>query len=278
MQLGLFAKTFAPASLSDILDAEAANGLKAVHYNMACVGRPSMPDEISAALTEQIRRELVARQMTMVGISGTYNMIHPDPVQRAAGLRRLAILAAACRPMGTSLITLCTGTRDPYDQWRFHPDNDSPAAWRELTAELANALEIADTYDLTLGVEPEIANVVNSAAKAQKLLAEMQSERLKIVIDPANILPFGTLPRQRQIMDDAFDRLGADIVMAHAKDTGQDGQAGDLAAGTGLLDFTYYLAKLRDIGFGGPLVMHGLSAEEVPTAVQYLQKLLDGAS
>ena len=278
MRLGIFAKTFVPAPLPESLEAIAGSGLRAVHFNMACVGLPPMPDEIGPALAEHINAELTSKHLAMVGVSGTYNMIHPDPAQRAQGLRRLAVLAAACRPMGTDLITLCTGTRDSDDQWRSHPDNDTPAAWRDLTTELTEALEIAETYDLTLGIEPELANVVNSAAKAQRLLADMQSDRLKIVIDPANLLPTGTLSRQRYILDDALDRLGAHIVMAHAKDIARDGQAGELAAGSGQLDFAHYLIKLRDIGFTGPLVMHGLSAHQVPQSVQFLQNLLDEVS
>jgi sugar phosphate isomerase/epimerase len=243
---------------------------------MACVVLPAMPDEISPALCEQIRAALTSRQVTMVGVSGTYNMIHPDSAQRAEGLRRLGVLAAACRPMGTSLITLCTGTRDPDNQWRFHPDNATPAAWHDLTTELAKALALAETYDLTLGIEPELSNVVDSAAKAQTLLNEMQSERLKVVIDPANLFPAGTLPQQHQILDEAFDRLGPDIVVAHAKDIAQDGRAGDLAAGTGQLDFAYYVSKLRHLGFSGPLVMHGLAPRQVPQTVKFLEGLLEG--
>lgn len=278
MELGIFAKTFAPAPLEGILDAVVANGLRAVHFNMACAGLPSMPDRISPDTCEQIRAEFAARRLAMVGVSGTYNMIHPDPAERARGLRRLGVLAAACRPMGTGLITLCTGTRDPDDQWRFHPDNATPAAWRDLTVELAKALEIAETYGVTLAVEPELANVVSSAARAQTLLAEMQSDRLKIVIDPANLFPAGTLVHQRRILDDAFDRLAPNIVLAHAKDLARDGQAGDLAAGTGQLDYPYFLAKLREIGFAGALVMHGLSARQVPQTVKFLRELLAGES
>jgi sugar phosphate isomerase/epimerase len=211
----------------------------------------------------------------MVGVSGTYNMIHPDPAQRAEGLRRFEVLAAACHSLGTSLITLCTGSRDPDNQWRFHPDNASPAAWRDLTIELAQALRLAERYDITLAVEPELANVIDSAAKAQTLLAEMQSERLKIVIDAANLFPTGTLQHQQRILDDAFERLGSHIIMAHAKDLAEDGRAGDVAAGTGQLDYPYYLAKLRQIGFTGPLVMHGLSAGQVSQTVKFLRNLME---
>ena len=130
----------------------------------------------------------------MAAVSGTFNMIHPDPAQRADGLRRLAVLAAACGALGTRLITLCTGTRDPEDMWRRHPANDTPDAWRDLLASLEVALAAAERHDVFLGVEPEVANVIDSAAKARRLLDELRSPRLKIVMDPANLFHAGELP------------------------------------------------------------------------------------
>jgi len=64
----------------------------------------------------------------MAAISGTFNMCHPEQAERAKNLVRLRVLAGACRPLGVSVITLCTGSRDPQDMWRRHPDNDTPEA------------------------------------------------------------------------------------------------------------------------------------------------------
>src|SRR4051794_10871764 len=112
MQLGIFAKTFQRPSLEATLDAVAAHGLTHVQFNMSCAGLPTLADEIPAALCQRIARACEARGLTMAAISGTYNMIHPDPAHRADGLRRLGVLAAACGAMGVPVITLCTGSRD----------------------------------------------------------------------------------------------------------------------------------------------------------------------
>ena len=71
--------------------------------------------------------------------------------------------------METGLLTLCTGTRDPDDQWRRHPGNDTPEAWRDLLASMDVALAVAEDYDLHLGIEPELANVVDSASRARRM-------------------------------------------------------------------------------------------------------------
>ena len=67
-------------------------------------------------------------------------------------LQRLRVLASACDRLGTSVITLCTGTRDPESMWRRHPDNDSPEAWTDLVASMRQAVQIAEEYGVTLGL------------------------------------------------------------------------------------------------------------------------------
>ena len=50
-----------------------------------------------------------------------------------------------------------------------------------------------------------------------------------------------------------------------------------LAAGTGLLDYDYYLGLLDKVGFDGPLVLHGLKEDQVSFCRNFLtEKLKDG--
>ncbi|KPV54173.1 hypothetical protein SE17_05400 [Kouleothrix aurantiaca] len=272
MQIGIFAKTFVRPSLAETLDAVAAHGIQQVQFNMACAGLPSMPDQIDSALAATIRRELAARSIAMAAVSGTFNIIHPDMEQRRAGIRRLHVLAASCHQLGTALITLSTGTRDPENMWRRHAGNDTPAAWRDMIASLREMVKIAEDNAATLGIEPEISNVIDSAAKARRLLDEIGSPRLKIVMDGANLFHAGALARMREILEEAFALLGSDIVLAHAKDLSRDGDAGHEAAGTGQLDYNLYLSLLRRVGYRGPLILHALAEEQVDPCVAFLRQ------
>jgi sugar phosphate isomerase/epimerase len=272
MRLGIFAKTFPCPTLAETLDAVVAHGLDYIQYNFACAGLPSMPDELSPEAAQQMGDEIQKRRLTVVAVSGTFNMIHPDPQKRKEGLRRLTVMAAACPFLKTSTITLCTGTRDPEDMWRHHPQNNSPDAWRDLLATLTAALEIAEKFQLTLGIEPEMANVVSSASKARKLLDEVKSPRVKIIFDAANLFQLGELSRQREILDEAFNLLGDKIISAHAKDVREEnGAMKHVAAGKGSVDYDYYLSKLREAKFSSPLVLHGLAPSEVTTSIAWLQ-------
>ena len=51
-------------------------------------------------------------------------------------------------------------------------------------------------------------------------------------------------------------------------------QGGFVAAGTGVIDFPHFLACLRQAGFDGPLVAHGLSEAEAPAVSAFLAKAM----
>jgi sugar phosphate isomerase/epimerase/pimeloyl-ACP methyl ester carboxylesterase len=272
MRLGIFAKIFVRPTLAETLDAVVARGLDCFQFNFACAGLPSLPDKIAPELAAQIGREARQRKLAVAAVSGTFNMIDPDLSRRQAGLRRLEVLAASCAGLGTSIITLCTGTRDAQDMWRHHPQNESPEAWRDLLQSIAAALQIAEKCQIFLGVEPETANVISSAKKARRLLDEMQSPRLKIVMDASNLIHPGDGAKNEDVLTQAFDLLGKDIILAHAKDYHDNGRMEYVAPGKGYLPWPHYIRLLRSSGFGGPLIMHSLAEAEVDESAAFLRK------
>ena len=276
MRLGVFARTFARSSPEGVFDALVGYGLRETQFNMSVAGLSPLPEEIAPALADRVKAAAAERQIALVAVSGTFNMIHPHEEVRRDGLRRLGVLAGACDRLGTSTITLCTGTRDPKDMWRRHQDNARPEAWRDLLATMQEALETAEEHGVTLAFEPEAANVVDSAAKGRRLLDEMRSPRLKAVMDAANLFDATDLTRRlsrsEEILEEAFELLGGDVLLAHAKDVNGSGEV--VAVGKGDLDYDLYLKHLDEAGYGGPLVMHGLAEEEVEGSLAFLRRKL----
>jgi sugar phosphate isomerase/epimerase len=274
IQIGIFIQTFSRPTLEARLDAVKACGLDCVQIGMDCVGLPSMPDRIPAEPLQRIRREAAARGIEIASLQGTFNMTHPDAQERRAGVRRLGVLAEACRQLGVSKIHICTGTRDRGNMWRRHADNDTPEAWRDMVACIREALDAAGPAGVTLAFEPEVNNVVDSAKKARRLMDEIGSPRLKVTMDAANLFHAGELAHMSEVLDQAFALVGKDIVMAHAKDVNHDGDAGHEPAGHGKLDYVRYLSLLHAYGFKGPLLLHGLSEAQAPGCVAFLREKL----
>jgi sugar phosphate isomerase/epimerase len=274
MQIGVFSKTFVRDTLEANIDAVKSKGFECVQYNMECAGLTSMPNAIDQAHCDRIRLAMAQRQIDMAAISGTFNIIDPNLEERANGFRQLRVIAESCERLGTKVITLCTGSRDPTSMWKRHPDNDSPQAWSDMVGAMRLAVQIAEECDVTMGFETEVNNVVDSAIKGRRLLDEIGSSHLKVVMDGANLFHAGQLPRMREVLDEAMALLGQDIVIAHAKDLNHDGDAGHEAAGTGRLDYDYYLARLRDCGFDGALIAHGQDESQSDDVFAFLRDKL----
>jgi sugar phosphate isomerase/epimerase len=275
MKLGIFAKTFAGEDPRSVLDAARAAGYTAVQYNMACSGLGPLPELISAETAARVRTASIDTGVEIAAISATYNMIHPDISKREAGRGSFEAIAANAHQMGSKLLTVCTGSRDAEDQWRHHPENESEDAWHEMIAEFRLLLDIAERYDILIGVEPELANVVSSPARAMKAIDELGGYRVRIVFDPANLFEVETDVRRREIIEDAVTLLARHIEIAHAKDRNADGSFA--TAGKGVVDFGHYVAALHKAGFKGALVTHGLSAREAPEVADLLSREISRA-
>lgn len=275
MKLGIFAKTFEGATPLPVLSSARSAGYDAVQYNMACSGLGSLPLSISEEAGEAVHAAAIETGVAIASVSATYNMIHPGLAERERGRRSFEAIAGSAHRMGTALLTVCTGSRDANDQWRHHPDNQGIAAWRELCNELSLLLAIAEKHDVVIGIEPELANVVSSAARARELIDTFQSIRIRIVLDPANLFEIESPERQKYLIEDAISLLEDSIALAHAKDRRADGRFA--TAGKGVLDFSHYLAVLGRSGFSGALIAHGLAADEAAEVAIFLRAELGAA-
>lgn len=217
MHLGIMARTFPRSSLEETLDAIADLGIRHVQFNFSCAGMPTLPDRIDEDLCIWIARGFRERGLTMAAVSGTFNICDPDAARLAMNLRRLGLLAAACRWLDTRIVTLCTGTLDPVDLWNWHPGNVRRSTWETLINSMREAVKLADRHEVILAFEPERNNVVYSVARARMLLDQIGSPWLKVVLDAANLMTTQDRPRLVEILDEAREWLGPEVVLAHAK-------------------------------------------------------------
>lgn len=275
MYSGIFSKTFATASVEENFALIKQCGFQATQFNYASAGLPSLPDAIPENILDEINAARVKHQIKMEAISATFNLTHPDAAVIARGMASLETIAASAARLHCPLLTLCSGTLDADDQWRAHPENNSPAAWRTLLRSMEQALAIADQYQVNLGIEPELANIVNSAARARQLIDELQHPRLKIIFDPANLFEQADAAQQQRVMGEALDLLAPAIAIAHAKD--RDARGEFVTAGHGVLDYPWYINALHTAGFDGCVVTHGLPADDAAGVSALLARLIPQA-
>ena len=227
-------------------------------------GQLELPGTISMGTVSTVARASEKYDLPIGVINATFNMAHPDPAVREEGLVRLGGHLDAARALGCPILSLCTGSRNPDHLWRPSPDNDTPEAWDAMFDTVRRAVELAEKAGVTLAVESEASNVIDTPEKARRLMDEIGSDKLKMILDAANLFHRGEAKPEnaRRTLDEAFAAYGGDIVAAHGKDI----RAGDgidfCGTGLGIVDFAYMAKLLRDTGYRGDMFLHGIYDED----------------
>ena len=270
MYSAIFSRTYPMKSIAEVLDAVVADGFEGIQANLSSAGLASLPETLPAEIG--IGSAANARGLRIAALSGTYNMAHPDARVRQESRVGFQNVVKAAREMGTSVVTLCTGSRDPQDMWKFHQGNNSLEAWNDLCAELEFALHLAQDANIYLAIEPEPANVIRDAKAADRLLKLIASEHLGIILDAANLLTSESLSRQHEVMTEAAELLGSALLLAHAKDIDASGNV--VAPGEGAVDLLAFARTLRSLGYDGALIAHGFAADKTGVAAKTLQRII----
>ena len=277
VKLGILSKTFARPNLSGTLDAVLEHGITHVQLDLVSASLATIPSTLTDAQCDGIRQEFDRRGLINAVLSAVFNIIHPDPEIRRRGFEGFTLLARSARRLGTETLSISTGTRDRENMWRKHPENDGDDAWREMLGAMSRIAAIAEEHQVTIAFEPEQANIVDSARKARTLIDTLQSKRIEVLIDPANLLNLSNIRQQDRVLKEAFDLLAGDIAMAHAKEFSEDGQLGNLALGRGVVNFPLFVSLLRSSGYRNALIMHGFPEQAVSESASYLTQVIQAA-
>lgn len=269
LELGIFARVFSRSGPDEVAAAVAAAGFQLTQLNLSSFGLPTIPPEGQRPDLPVIRQAFADRGVRIWGLSASYNTIHPDAALRSRLTSDAAALIARAGEAGATAVTLCTGTRDPQDMWRWHPGNDDPQAWLDLRATLDRLLPAAASAGVRLGIEPEPGNVISDADRARRLLDELNGDAalVGIVLDPANLVTPETAAQQDRILTRAADLLGESVICAHAKDVVASGYA---AAGTGKLDYGLVFRLLAGLPAVVPVIIQDTAEDDVTRVTEFL--------
>lgn len=236
---------------------------------------------------ETIRQFLDDRQIRVGEAAWFYpGLAHPDSqirdtavAQHKKKIRYASILSAHCAGFAP-------GTCNPPDSnvW-LHRDNRSEETWQRFIQSTRELAEVAESCDVTLAAHPQITGPLYSIQRMRRLVDEVDSPRVKILLDPVNITTIDTYFDITGFINRMFDELGDDIVAVHAKDV-TIYSVSDFGApwrqsifhvneeqiGKGILDYDAVLRRLDGLS-GDPLLIieHIQNDDETILARHYLE-------
>ena len=271
MKTGILTTEFAPRGAAELFSKVSSLGFETVQFAFESVaessftpdGKIEIPPSISPGLAVKIAAAAADNSVSISACSGTFNMAHPDQGIRAEGLRRLNGLATAAKELGTGIITLCSGTRNSAHLWSYHNDNGAEETWSDMIETMLRAAEIADYHGIVLAVETEFNNVIDTPEKARRMLDTVNSPRLGMIMDCANLFHPGDARKDNaaRVMKKAFSFIGGSVVLAHGKDITESDGIKFCPTGEGIIDYRLFISLLDQYQFKGDMILHGIYNE-----------------
>ena len=167
-------------------------------------------------------RRVMAEHGVDIAVMGCYfNMTHPDPAEREAGLRRFEAYLANARFFGAPVVASETGSVFP-GPGQFTERNFTEEMYQEALASIRRLVAAGERFGTIVGVEPGANHPIHDIETTLRLLNDVDSPYLGIVLDPtACTTPNGlTCDGSDQVTftRHAFDAFGDRMVAVHIDD------------------------------------------------------------
>ena len=190
-------------------------------------------------------KELCIENKVDVAVLGCYlNLGNPDPKQLANIVEKYKAHIRFASVLGCAVVGTETGAVNT--EYKFDPANHSEEALEIFIKNLRPVIAYAEKFGVIFAIEPVYKHIVYTIERAKKVLDAINSPNLQIIFDPVNVLSVDNIKDQDEIIKNAFDLLGKDIAIIHAKDfVVQNNELISVAAGTGGLNYPLLLKLVK---------------------------------
>lgn len=175
---------------------------------------------ITDELAAHVRDVFDQQNMPLLQLWGPYPcIISPDEEMRRSGVEGARDLVKLAAKMGVKESGVRPTSLNPRGDWFPHPDNYSQTAEDRLVRSLCDILETAEEHDITIVLEVHMTTTLHSPARIRKVIERTGSKRLKVNIDPCNMVgDLATAFAPQTMLRDCFDTLGEFCATVHCKD------------------------------------------------------------
>ena len=217
MNIGIRLHDTKPGTLRERLGYAREQGFTCVHLAMGkAVPGFSMadaPELLTQDLAAEVKEEFRRAEMECA-VLGCYLNLAVRDEEKAAKTRE--IYEAHLR-FAAWIGAGCVGTETPSE------DGDGPACqtgehYRLFLQRVKPVLRAAEETGTLLAVEPVCAHIVHTPALAERMLNDLDSENLGIILDAVNLIDSAHAAEADAVVGDGIRRLGARTAVLHMKD------------------------------------------------------------
>lgn len=191
-------------------------------------------------------KKVFAQNDVDIAVLGCYlNLANPNPEKLAKITKRYLAHLRFASLLGCGVVGTETGA--PNETYTAVPECHGEEALQTFIQNLRPVVQYAEKTGVILAIEPVRKHIVYNPARAKRVLEEIASPNLQVILDPVNLLDISNYTQQKEIVEEAIDVLGEDIAMVHIKDFRvENGKLVSVGAGLGEMDYTAIMKFIRE--------------------------------
>lgn len=205
---------------------------------------PTTDEAMTPGLAMYVKN-VFAKNNVDIAVLGCYlNLANPNPEMLAKDVHRYMAHIRFASWLGCGVVGTETG--NPNETYTFVPESHGEEALQLFIKNLRPIVEYAEKMGVVVAIEPVWRHIVCSPKRARRVLDEINSPNLQIILDPVNLLDISNYKDQVAIVEEAIELLGEDVAMVHIKDFKvENGQLISVGAGFGQMDYTALLKFMK---------------------------------
>lgn len=235
MQFGIRLHDAIKAPLEERLKAVKEQGFACAHLALSkVISENSVAESALTPGYAMYLKRLFDKYELDVAVLGCYlNLANPDPEKLKAIQNKYMANIRFAAHLGVGVVGTETGA--PNLEYKFED-----ACWNEESLQifiknLRPVVKYAEQMGVLMAIEPVVRHIVCNPVRARRVLDEINSPNLRIILDPVNLLEIYNYEKQDEILDEAVELLGKDVAVLHVKDfVIKDGKLVSVPVGQGM--------------------------------------------
>lgn len=274
MNIGIRLHDTLPGTLAQRLAYARQQGFSCAHLAMSKAvpgftmsDAPALLDE---ALAAQVRGDFEAQGIECAVLGCYLNLAARDGEE----LERVQAIYRAHLRFGRLIGATVVGTETPPAKGVTFsgPAPQSEEAFRLFVDCVRPVVRWAEEEGEVLAIEPVYRHIISTPERAERLLEEIPSDHLQIILDAVNLIAPEQAENAQDVIEDAIRRLGDRARILHMKDfVLEGGEAKACACGTGSMRYENLLrlAKARSL----PMTLENTTPDNAEQARLYLEEI-----
>ena len=278
IQFGLRLHDAAKLPLPQLLPVVKGQGFTCVHLALskALKEYPCTPSALTPGYASYLRHVFEKNELDIAVIGNYLNLASPDEEYMKTAREKYYAHIRFASLLGCGMVGTETGA--PNVKYEYTPECRSDKAFATLVRELKKIVKCAESYGVTLAIEPVARHIVWGPRRCREILDEIGSHNLQVLFDPVNLLDLDNVDHRDEVFHEAIELLGPDIAMVHLKDfVREEGGFGlkSVGAGTGEMDYTRILTFLKKEKPFIYATLENTTPDNAVWCLDYLQKQYD---